>query len=99
MRKLIRDKLARTPLPAPRIYIADETERAALLRGKIREEAIEVASAVTVHHITEELADLLEVMQAFAASQGIEWDMVRATQSAKFEVRGGFSDGYVLAIE
>ena len=91
--KLIRDRI-------PEIMDADgvtydvrvldeEAYRHALL-AKLREEAQEASIAATPEERTRELADLLEVIDALLALDGVERDEVLSIQRQRREERGGF---------
>lgn len=67
----------------------DHAFRAALL-AKLEEEATEARAAEGRTERVKELADVLEVFEALLASEGIEWDDVRAVQRSRRETRGGF---------
>lgn len=60
------------------------------LRLKLREETEEVLAATTPKDIKEELADILEVLQALATSYGLQWEHVEKKRLQKQEERGGF---------
>ncbi len=49
-----------------------------------------------VDHNPEELADILEVVFALAADQGIDEDEIGRIRCRKRELRGGFEKGLVL---
>lgn len=89
--KLVRDKI-RNFVDTGDFLTLDPTELFDALRTKLNEEANEVASATTVIDITEELADLLEVITALVAHMGIE-DDVYIAMLEKRNQRGGFNDG------
>jgi predicted house-cleaning noncanonical NTP pyrophosphatase (MazG superfamily) len=62
------------------------------LRAKLGEEAAEAAGARDKAELTDELADLTEVMLALAALHDISPEAVEARRLAKREERGGFDD-------
>ncbi len=64
----------------------------AMLEEKLREELAEYLESGAL----EELADLLEVMQAVSAAKGAAWEDVLAIQSAKRAERGGFQARILL---
>lgn len=97
-------KLVRDEIPA---HIEQQGEHVALahllpgdaraaLIGKLFEEALELRSATSPGEVTAELADLLEVLRALAATTGVAWDDVTAAADAKRHSRGGFAKGLVL---
>lgn len=59
------------------------------LRDKLLEECQEARSAPS-DELADELADVLEVVQALAASADLTWDEVLQLQDAKRNQRGGF---------
>ncbi|WP_216651584.1 nucleoside triphosphate pyrophosphohydrolase [Actinomadura litoris] len=93
--KLVRDRIPEIIRSAGRgadTRVAGPEEYRALLRAKLYEEAGEyVASGEP-----EELADLLEVLHALAAVDGITPDDLEARRAAKWERRGGFAERIVL---
>lgn len=64
----------------------------AVLVEKLREETAEYRKEPGI----DELADLLEVVEALAALDGISLRQVRAAQLQKRRARGGFKKGIVL---
>ncbi len=64
------------------------------LHRKLREELEEYLQSGEA----EELADLLEVMQAVAKARGISWEDVEALRERKKAARGGF-EGRILLKE
>ena len=70
--------------------------KASALKRKLVEEALEVHRERKVEAVTEELADLHEVMTALAKTIGIEWTDVIEVAEKKRRVRGGFDEGYYL---
>lgn len=60
------------------------------LRNKLLEEAHEVCGATSSEALSEELGDVLEVMQSLAAVNGIDWDDVVLVQNKKRQEKGGF---------
>ncbi|WP_380787120.1 hypothetical protein [Sphingomonas sp. R86521] len=98
-RKLVRDdipaKIERGGEIVTLAEIAKEEARAALV-CKLFEEAFELLQADTPQDVTAELADLLEVVRALAATTGVEWSDVNTVSDAKREARGGFARNLVL---
>ena len=77
----------------------DDGEFAAELRRKLVEEAAEAAAAEP-QALAEELADVLEVVMALAATSGLTMSQVEARRLAKRAERGGFEARvYNAAIE
>ncbi len=68
----------------------DDADYDAALRAKLIEEATEAQGAGARAELTDELADLTEVMLALAALHGIAPDEIEARRLAKREERGGF---------
>lgn len=66
------------------------------LRCKLIEESFEVFDARTTTQITEELADLSEVMDALASRLGISREAIDATRKKKAEGRGAFDLALML---
>ncbi len=66
-------------------------EYAKVLRTKLIEEASELDRALTTKDMQEEIADVLEVIEAIAAFSGLSLEDIRAIQKSKREERGGFS--------
>lgn len=69
----------------------NDAEFAAELRRKFMEEAEEVAQAPTQAALIEELADVLEVMDAFCDLHKFSFDDIIAAKEKKHEARGGFA--------
>jgi predicted house-cleaning noncanonical NTP pyrophosphatase (MazG superfamily) len=67
-----------------------ESEYKKELGKKLMEEADEVLSASSREHLIEELADVLEVIDALCKAHGLEKEAVLAAQNAKRIKRGGF---------
>ncbi|WP_426491289.1 nucleoside triphosphate pyrophosphohydrolase [Hymenobacter sp. 102] len=67
---------------------ADEYNQA--LRAKLVEEALEVQAA-RPEELLQELADVLEVVQALAATHGLALTTVEAMRQQRHQERGGFT--------
>jgi predicted house-cleaning noncanonical NTP pyrophosphatase (MazG superfamily) len=96
--KLVRDKIPDLmrqdgqDLPTGRY--SKEQFRTALLE-KLVEEAIEARATKGAEFLlTEELGDLVEVMEAVAEEFGLSWDMVHHEKANKLDKKGGFSQRY-----
>lgn len=91
--KLIRDRIPELMDADGVRYAVDVLDagafRAALL-AKLEEEAAEARAAEGRAEVVKELADVLEVLEALLAVDGIGWDEVRAVQGARRAERGGF---------
>lgn len=76
------------------------TDLLVALKKKLIEEAHEVAATQSVQDLQEELADLLEVISALAASTGCPFVEIEKIRALKNEQRGAFSQGiYVSSIK
>ena len=92
--KLIRDKvpeIIRANSDEPITRVADTAEYRELLRAKLVEEVDEVLAADD-SDAPEELADVLEVVLAFAADLGLDAGQLEEIRKAKAEERGGFAN-------
>ena len=93
--KLVRDKIpaiiensgktCRTEI------LSDESYRQ-LLDEKLTEELAEYQESKSL----EELADLLEVMEAVVSARGYTWEELQAVKAEKKAARGGFADKILL---
>jgi predicted house-cleaning noncanonical NTP pyrophosphatase (MazG superfamily)/8-oxo-dGTP pyrophosphatase MutT (NUDIX family) len=97
-----REKLVRDGVPGliraaggePRVRTAADGEYAELLRAKLYEEAGEYAASGD----PEELADLLEVVQALARTHGVDPARLERLRDGKAGERGGFGGRQVLGL-
>lgn len=101
--KLIRDKLPQIMRDQGLAVFErrlDDADFIAALKDKLLEEAREAHAAADAPEMTDELADLTEVILALAEAHGISRDQIEARRLAKREERGGF-DGrvYNAAVE
>jgi predicted house-cleaning noncanonical NTP pyrophosphatase (MazG superfamily) len=91
--KLIRDRLP-AMMRAQGLTVftrrLDDAEFVARLKAKLVEEAREAEAAATPDALREELADLMEVIRALAATTGLGLDEIEAVRLAKLAERGGF---------
>ena len=78
----------------PTVRTASEDELDLLMRTKIVEEAEELLSSGE----TEEIADILEVIDALIQLRGLGRDKLDQLRAEKNEARGGFKRGYVLLL-
>ena len=93
--KLVRDKI-------PEIIEADgktcktkilsDEEYIAALETKLNEEVAEYQADKNL----EEMADVLEALQAICVARGYSWDELEDRRAKKAEERGGFSDKIFL---
>lgn len=93
VQKLIRDKLPdimRAQGLAVFDHRLDDEEYRRALKAKLVEEAREAQSAEGVDELRGELADLLEVVHALAAAEGLEMYGIEAARQAKRAERGSF---------
>lgn len=77
-------------------YVADDKEYRQRLMDKLLEENVELRESLGTEHAAEEIADLLEVLEAVAADKGFSADEIRQIKEAKKAKRGGFEKRYVL---
>ncbi|MGG0729586.1 nucleoside triphosphate pyrophosphohydrolase [Bacillus paramycoides] len=97
--KLVRDQIpqiikANGKTPTTRILPEDEYIKE--LCKKIGEELTEYLEAKTKPHKLEELADLLELINALAEHEGTTLEEINNIRKKKAEERGGFSDRVFL---
>src|SRR5512139_2922113 len=95
--KLVRDRIPEiieTAGGSPSVRVADRPEYRALLRVKLYEEAGEYAASGD----PDELADLLEVVQALARTHGLDPNGLERARAAKAAERGGFDERLVLRL-
>ena len=91
--KLVRDRipeLIRAHGDRPVARVLDEPGYHVALLAKLAEEAAEARQAPD-DALPSELADVLEVLRALAASAGLTWDQLEAAADAKRDRRGGFT--------
>ena len=92
--KLVRDKIPdiiRTSGNQCEVSTLNDAEYIEALRQKLVEEAQEAATAAP-NKLAEELADVMEVIDALFAATGIEPEKVREIQKEKRSQRGGFDN-------
>lgn len=73
-------------------YIATEQE----YREKLQEKFLEEWNEFLVSKSPEELADILEVVDALAVAQGVSWEEILQMKQKKKEERGGFVKRIIL---
>ncbi|MEW1700763.1 nucleoside triphosphate pyrophosphohydrolase [Streptomyces sp. NPDC093249] len=96
--KLVRDKIPKIMIAKgvePVFYIAGPEERRRRLRRKLMEEVREYLVA-DEESGPEELADVLEVILAFARDHGLSRDQLEEIRMKKELERGGFDDWIIL---
>jgi len=79
----------------PTVRIASEDELDLLMRIKIVEEAEELLSSGE----TEEIVDLLEVIDALIQLRALSSTKLDQLRAEKNQARGGFERGYVLLLD
>ncbi len=78
----------------------DDAEFEEQLKLKLIEEAQEVHNTKTKEHLIEELADVLEVMNAICELNKIEFKEIIEAQNKKFLERGGYKERkFVTVVE
>lgn len=93
--KLIRDRIPEiieASGKACRCETLETDEYIVMLDAKLNEELAEYQESKSL----EELADLLEVMDAVVKARGWTWDELTAVQKQKREKRGGFEKRLLL---
>ncbi|MDP3748759.1 MAG: nucleoside triphosphate pyrophosphohydrolase [Phenylobacterium sp.] len=101
--KLIRDKLPQIMREQGLMVFdrrLDDAAYVAALKDKLVEEAHEARGATDARDLTDELADLSEVILALAAAHSLTLDEIETRRLAKRAERGGFDDRvYNAAVE
>ena len=93
--KLVRDKIPaiiESTGKTCRTEILNDEDYLALLDEKLGEELAEYRESKSL----EELADLLEVMEAVVTARGYTWEELMAVKAEKKAARGGFEDKILL---
>ena len=96
--KLVRDQIPKIIAAAggqPVTRVLDQVGYQAALRAKLLEEARE-AQAAPDGQLASELADVLEVLKALAATYDMSWEDVMSEADRKRAERGGFGDRIFL---
>ena len=94
-RKLIRDKIPEIIERSGKICrteILDDADYLKLLDEKLTEELSEYQESKSL----EELADLLEVMEAVVTARGYSWEQLQTVKAEKKAARGGFAEKLLL---
>ena len=93
--KLIRDKIPEIIERSGKICrteILDDADYLKLLDEKLTEELSEYQESNSL----EELADLLEVMEAVVTARGYTWEQLQTVKAEKKAARGGFAEKLLL---
>ncbi len=93
--KLVRDRIPEIIEKQGKTCITEiltEAEYLRLADEKLNEELAEYQESKSM----EELADLLEVIEAVAAARGCGWEELLAVRDEKRQKRGGFQDRILL---
>jgi len=93
--KLVRDRIPgiiESDGKKCKTYILGEDEYIAALEEKLNEEVAEYQSDKSI----EEMADVLEVLQAICVARGYSLDQLEAVRTKKYADRGGFKDRVFL---
>ncbi|XLQ20277.1 MAG: nucleotide pyrophosphohydrolase [Candidatus Moraniibacteriota bacterium] len=99
--KIVRDEIPRIikdndGIDADVFLVKDKDEHLEYLKKKVVEEASELRDANNTEHIVEEMADVLEVIDAMCAVMNIDKKDVLRIQDEKRQKRGGFNKGIVM---
>jgi predicted house-cleaning noncanonical NTP pyrophosphatase (MazG superfamily) len=70
----------------------DDAQYSQQLLLKLVEEAQEVVEAQSGHDLVEELADVLDVVDALCVLHGITSEQIAQAQATRYQERGGFSN-------
>lgn len=95
MSKLVRDKIIeiiKAEGKEPAYHIADEVEYWTKLKAKLAEETGEFVRDESIN----EIADVLEVIDAIIAYKGFDRAEIEQAKRKKFDQRGGFSGRIIL---
>ena len=93
--KLVRDKIPEIVKASGRIpvtHILSDEEFLVVLETKLKEEIVEYQEDKSL----EELADILEVLQAICVARGYNLEQLEQKRRKKAEERGGFKDKIFL---
>ena len=100
--KLIRDELVYDIIKqgrGDRLRTAKPSEIKTFLYDKLKEEVQEVIDTKSKDELVEELADVLEVLDAILDYHEINKNQVKDTRRKKYNERGGFYKHMVLKVE
>lgn len=93
--KLVRDKIPQIIQAQGKTCVTEILSEEAYLQmvdAKLQEELTEYQESKSL----EELADLLEVMEAAVKARGYTWEELAAVRDQKRQKRGGFEDRILL---
>ena len=93
--KLVRDKIPQIIRAQGKTCVTEILSEEAYLQmvdAKLQEELTEYQESKSL----EELADLLEVMEAAVKARGYTWEELTAVRDEKRQKRGGFADRILL---
>jgi predicted house-cleaning noncanonical NTP pyrophosphatase (MazG superfamily) len=97
--KLIRDKIPEiieSDGCQAKVRVLGKKEILLELRRKVLEEANELIEAENKSDIVNELADILELIDAILENQNINPKLLKKEQKLKYKKRGGFKKGLFL---
>ncbi len=97
--KLVRDKIPARIAARHELEVTKTVQQATLksfLIGKVLEETLEAREAETVDEKRMELADLIEIVRALGAMEGLSLEEILTAADRKREKLGGFDAGKVL---
>ncbi len=95
MSKLVRDniiEIMKAEGKSPVSHVADDAEYWGKLKAKLAEEAGEFVRDESVN----EIADVLEVLDAIVTFKGFDRDEIERAKKTKFNLRGGFGKRVIL---
>jgi predicted house-cleaning noncanonical NTP pyrophosphatase (MazG superfamily) len=95
--KLIRDRLPQV-LAERGVTCTTRTMEEPEYREKLHHKLREEVDEYLLSRETSELVDVLEVVKALAALQGVNWEQLESMRVEKADLRGGF-EGRLLLIE
>ena len=96
--KLVRDRIPeiiRNRGEVPRVRVAEQHEMDGLIRRKVVEESQELLQSSS----DEEIADILEALEALLKHRGIDWSAIEEIRARKRNERGGFEQRFVLEMD
>jgi predicted house-cleaning noncanonical NTP pyrophosphatase (MazG superfamily) len=97
MKKLVRDRIPE--LAGQKAYVAKKKEYERRLGDKLVEEALEFQKAKSYSARVEELADVLQVVDALSEFYNIDEAEIEAVRKEKLDKKGGFELGFIMKVE